>query len=108
MALKGPISFSLRRCQQLSTPNLRLIASNALAATSTQQLLHLAKTIPLAVISKEPKPSILRRPMPSAMIVKTKLLTTSPSSVSVMKSPIFSSELPKYDRYGARLSVGLP
>jgi hypothetical protein len=37
--------------------------------------------------------------MPSAMIVKTKVLTTSFSNVSVIKGAIFLSELHRYDRY---------
>lgn len=46
--------------------------------------------------------------MASAKSVRKKLMTTSPASVRVMKSPMRSSEMPKTDRYEARISVEPP
>ena len=115
IARNGPISFPLLTCQLLAhrrheraTSYLGLITPNMLAATKTQKFPLMANTTPLALINPAPNINIRRLPNPSATRVRRKLMTTSPSSVNVMKSPILASDVPRLERYSANIRVVAP
>ena len=89
-------------------PYLGLITPNILAAARIQKLLATAKTTPDPLIKAAPTASVLLRPKPSATSVKSRLTTTSPSRVSVMKSPMRASDTPRLDKCRARINVVVP
>lgn len=59
-------------------------------------------------MSAAPTARIMRRPSASATMVSTKLMATSPASVSVMNSPACEAECPSALRNETRMSVEAP
>jgi hypothetical protein len=65
------------------------------AITRNKKLLVKAKARPAPAIRKDPMRSILRRPIRSAWVVRTRETTVSPSRVKVRSNPIRDSLSPR-------------
>ena len=77
-------------------------------ASSPQKLPTVAKTRPLNITITAPSASTRRLPSRSAVSVKKKLMSISPTKVKVMNNPILVSDMPRADRYRARIRVDEP
>ena len=97
MALKGPKSLPVA-----------LITPTTAANNNIQKFSNRAKVAPDSTIKTEPPKSTRRRPTRSATSVRDNESSTSPRRVSVMKSPIYSSEKSSAEKKSANIRELVP
>ena len=85
----------------LSTPSVA-------ATRRTRNPVPPANTAPAAAISNAPTMSVRRRPIRSAWVVSHRLISVSPTSVSVRRTPICPASSPAAARYRTRMTPRAP